>query len=54
MDPLSAKSLQPEVTPGPEAAKRLGIEHVEDWSELEQFLAQQDSSSTLYYVPQRF
>ena len=32
--------LQPEVVPGVDAAKRLGIEHVVDWSELVGFLAQ--------------
>lgn len=53
MDPLSVKSLQPEVSPGPEAAKRLGIEHVEEWSGLQEFL-KQHGNSTLYYVPQRF
>jgi Xaa-Pro aminopeptidase len=55
MDPRSAKSLQAEVSPGPEAARRLGIDHVGDWSELEDFLARHgSSSSTLYYVAQRF
>ncbi len=53
--PLSAKTMQPEVSPGPEAAKRLGIDHVEDWSELVAFLARHGSTpSTLYYVSQRF
>src|SRR5271169_5938311 len=36
--PFSRIGLQPEVQPGPEAALRLGIEHVVDWSELEGFL----------------
>ena len=55
MDQQSAKSLQPEAFPGPETAKRLGIDHVEDWSELQRFLEQRGASvSTLYYVPQRF
>jgi Xaa-Pro aminopeptidase len=36
--PFSTSGLQPEVEPGPEAAKRLGIEHVVDWSELQGFL----------------
>ena len=55
MGPQFAKSLQPEVSPGPEAAKRLGVDYVWDWTRLQEFLAQQgSSSSTLYYVPQRF
>jgi Xaa-Pro aminopeptidase len=55
MDPLSVKSLEPEISPGPEDEKHFGIEHVEDWSELQKFLANEVSSSpTLYYVPQRF
>jgi len=53
--PLFASSLQPEVTPGVETAERLGIDHVEDWSQLENFLAQRARSpSTLYYVADRF
>jgi len=55
MDPRSTKSLQPEVSPGPEAAGRLGIGHVEEWSKLAEFLTQHGSSSSiLYYVAQRF
>jgi Xaa-Pro aminopeptidase len=55
MDPLSVKSLPPEVSPGTEAAARLGIDHVEEWSALESFLAKNARSlSTLYYAPQRF
>lgn len=51
----SVKSLQPEVSPGPEAAGRLGIDHVEPWSKLAEFLTKRgSSSSTLYYVAQRF
>ena len=37
--PFRKSGLQPEVQPGTEAAKRLGIAHVVDWSELEQFLS---------------
>jgi Xaa-Pro aminopeptidase len=55
MDPISVKSLRPEVSPGQDAAERLGMYRVEDWSELEQFMKEKASSaSTLYYVPQRF
>src|SRR5215471_7664334 len=49
--PLIKLGLQPEVAPGPEAVKNLGIEHVVDWSELEGFFARQASrSARLYYV----
>src|SRR5215831_7457656 len=49
--PLIKLGLQPEVAPGPEAVKNLGIEHVVDWSELEGFFARQASRfARLYYV----
>ena len=49
--PLAKSGLQPEVAPGAEAVKQLGIEHVVDWSELEGFLARQASHpARLYYV----
>ena len=40
-----------EVQPGPEAAKRLGMEHVVDWSELEGFLKapRADQALPIYY-----
>ena len=45
------KRVEPEVSPGADAAKRLGIEHVVDWTELEGFLAQRaNSASPLYYI----
>src|SRR5271156_3573961 len=48
--PFSRIGLQPEVQPGPEAALRLGIEHVVDWSELEGFLASHAGQAPpLYY-----
>ena len=48
--PFYRIGLQPEVQPGPEAAKRLGMEHVVDWSELEGFLASHaGQASPLYY-----
>jgi Xaa-Pro aminopeptidase len=48
--PFLRLGLQPEVQPGPEAAKRLGIEHVVDWSELEGFLASHAGQAPpLYY-----
>lgn len=55
--PFLKSGLQPEVQPGADAAKRLGIEHVVDWSELEAFLAQRAGSRPrLYYAddPARF
>lgn len=55
MDPISVESLRPEVSPGPDAADRLGMYRVEDWSKLEQFMKERSSStSILYYAPQRF
>jgi Xaa-Pro aminopeptidase len=49
--PFLRSGLQPEVTPGPEASKRLGIEHVVDWSELQEFLGSRASQTLpLYYA----
>ena len=49
--PSSKLGLKPEIQPGPEAANRLGIEHVVDWAELESFLARQAGlSAHLYFV----
>ena len=39
-----------EISPGPEAADRLGIEHVADWTELDGFLATNAARATLYYT----
>ena len=48
--PFLRAGLRPEVQPGPEAAKRLGMEHVVDWSELEGFLAPRAGQGLpLYY-----
>jgi Xaa-Pro aminopeptidase len=55
--PFLKSGLQPEVQPGADAAKRLGIGHVVDWSELEAFLAERAGSRPrLYYAddPARF
>lgn len=41
--------LQPEVKPGPEDAKRLGMEHVVDWSELVVFFASHANQGPLLY-----
>lgn len=49
--PFSRIGLQPEVKPGPEAAKRLGIEHVVDWTELEEFFTSHAAQAPrLYYA----
>ena len=49
--PFLKSGLQPEVKPGPEAAKRLGIDHVVDWTELQEFLASRaGQASPLYYA----
>lgn len=47
--PFSRIGLQPEVQPGTEASKTLGIEHVVDWSELEAFLASRAAQEPLLY-----
>jgi Xaa-Pro aminopeptidase len=49
--PFLKSGLQPEVHPGPEALKRLGIQHIEDWSALDGFLTQRAGSAPrLYYA----
>jgi Xaa-Pro aminopeptidase len=48
--PFLRSGLKPEVQPGPEGTKRLDMEHVVDWSQLEAFLASRaDQGSPLYY-----
>lgn len=47
--PFAKSGLQPEVQPGSEAPKRLGIEHVVDWSELPKFLGSRAKSKTVLY-----
>jgi Xaa-Pro aminopeptidase len=49
--PYSKRGLQPDVLPGGEAAKRLGIDHVVDWTELQSFLSSRAAlSANLYYA----
>jgi Xaa-Pro aminopeptidase len=49
--PLSTLGLQPEVQPGRDGTKPLGIDHVVDWSELEKFLsAHAGQTAPLYYA----
>jgi Xaa-Pro aminopeptidase len=53
--PFASSGLSPEVQPGPDAAKRLAIEHVVDWSELEGFLASRAGHAMpLYYGNEPF
>jgi len=48
--PFSKTGLKPEVQPGAEAEKRLDIEHVVDWAEMEGFFASRAGQSrTLYF-----
>lgn len=47
--PFLKSGLQPEVKPGPEDAKRLGMEHVVDWSELVVFFASHANQGPLLY-----
>ena len=49
--PYLKSGLKPEVQPGEETAKRIGIEHVVDWSEMEQFFAAKAGQPPhLYYA----
>ena len=49
--PFLKSGLRPEVEPGEEAAKRLGMEHVIDWSALEAFLVSHAGQAPpLYYA----
>jgi Xaa-Pro aminopeptidase len=53
--PFQKAGLQPEVLPGVEAGKRLGIDHVVDWSELDGFLSREAGSlSNIYYADDAF
>jgi Xaa-Pro aminopeptidase len=49
--PFLRAGLQPEVKPGPEAEKRLPLQHVVDWSELKEFFASRSAQKIpLYYA----
>jgi Xaa-Pro aminopeptidase len=48
--PFLKSGLQPEVTARPEVARHLGIEHVVDWTELQEFLASRAGQASLYYA----
>jgi Xaa-Pro aminopeptidase len=49
--PYLKSGLKPEVQPGAESAKRIGIEHVVDWSEMQQFFAAKAGQPPpLYYA----
>src|ERR1700690_1570267 len=52
--PFMKRGLQPEAQPGAESEKRLAIEHVVDWTNLESFLAARGGSAAiLYYADDR-
>src|SRR3984957_2105890 len=49
--PYQKRGLQPEGLPGVDAAKRLGIDHVVDWSELDGLLSRHASpGARIYYA----
>ncbi len=50
-DPFGDATLRPEVSPGPESAKQLAIDHVVDWVELEAFLGSRATSTARFYYP---
>jgi Xaa-Pro aminopeptidase len=53
--PSKAAGIRPEMSPGPESAKQLGMEHVVDWGQLESFLGSRASSPIrLHFVADRF
>ena len=53
--PFQKAGLQPEALPGVGAAKRLGIDHVVDWSELDGFLSREAGLvSRIYYADDDF
>ena len=47
--PYGKAGLKPEVRPGSEDAKRLGVEHVVDWSDLNDFLSSRSSQGAVLY-----
>jgi Xaa-Pro aminopeptidase len=47
--PYSSVGLQPEVRPGVEDARRLGIGHIVDWEDLEGFLASRSTQPAVFY-----
>lgn len=49
--PFSVYGFKPEVQPGAEAERKLGIKHVVDWSGMKAFLSSRSSApATLYYA----
>jgi Xaa-Pro aminopeptidase len=47
--PFAKRGLVPEVVPGVDAAKRLGVDHVLDWSTLESYLSQRATPGAIIY-----
>jgi len=54
--PFLRSGLQPEVQPGPEAERRLALQHVADWSELKEFFASRiaEKNVSLYFASGSF
>jgi Xaa-Pro aminopeptidase len=52
--PFLRDGLQPEVRPGPDAEKRLGLRHVVDWSELKEFFVQRSAQKVALYFADSF
>jgi Xaa-Pro aminopeptidase len=52
--PFLRAGLQPEVKPGPDAEKRLDLQHVVDWSELKEFLASRSAQKVPLYFASGF
>jgi Xaa-Pro aminopeptidase len=52
--PFLRAGLQPEVKPGPDAEKRLALQHVVDWSELRDFFASRSAQKIPLYFASGF
>lgn len=52
--PFLRAGLQPEVKPGPDAEKRLALQHVVDWSELKEFVASHSGQKVPLYFASGF
>lgn len=53
--PYQKRGLQPEALPGTDAAKRLGFDHVVDWSDLDGFLSRESlSAPRIFYASDVF
>jgi Xaa-Pro aminopeptidase len=52
--PFLRAGLQPEVKPGPDAEKRLALQHVVDWSELREFFSSRSAQKVPLYFASGF